>query len=57
MLLPFNHPRQRLAASLLAVFWALGSLSCVGGNSPPLNVLVLTWDTTRADRLGPYGYP
>ncbi len=21
------------------------------------NVLIVTWDTTRADRLGPYGYP
>ncbi|MFT7677768.1 MAG: arylsulfatase A-like enzyme [Planctomycetota bacterium] len=51
-----HHPRN---AALLAL--ALGAAASCGNSEPagdpkPLNVLLITLDTTRADRLGCYGY-
>ena len=46
-------PRAALAAAGLAV---LGLAGCTGGTSPPQRIFLITWDTTRADRLGCYGY-
>ena len=46
-----------LAGFLLAL--GIADTSCRAGSPPrlPLNLVVITLDTTRADRLGPYGYP
>jgi choline-sulfatase len=50
-----------LAVAAVAVFWVLGGPfrhRSAGGTpaAPPLNLLLITLDTTRADRLGVYGY-
>ena len=46
-----------LAGFLLAL--GIADTSCRAGSPTrlPLNLVVITLDTTRADRLGPYGYP
>ncbi len=46
--------RVSLPAVLVAV--ALGASGVRTGAPPPLHVLVITLDTTRADRLSPYGF-
>jgi arylsulfatase A-like enzyme len=46
--------RRTTTAALLAALAALGS-GC--GPAAPPNLVLITLDTTRADRLGPYGFP
>jgi arylsulfatase A-like enzyme len=46
-----------LAAAVVAGFlWRQALTGERGGGRPAWNVLILTLDTTRADRLGPYGF-
>ena len=45
---------RRAGLILAAVAVAVATISC--GRQPPLNVLLITLDTTRADHLGCYGY-
>ena len=40
-----------LAAMTVAAWWGAAHL-----RTPPIGVVVITLDTTRADRLSPYGY-
>lgn len=47
----FNRP----VLFLLVVFFLLCLSAC--DNKPPLNVVIVTFDTTRADHLAPYGHP
>ena len=47
-----NHRKRILA--IVASFGAMASISCQRPSSP--NVLIVTLDTTRADRIGAYGY-
>ena len=44
-----------IGSTLLAAAGALAATGC-GPSEPPLNVLLITLDTTRADRLSCYGY-
>jgi arylsulfatase A-like enzyme/Flp pilus assembly protein TadD len=44
-----------LRAIGLTTACALGVFGCA--SDPPWNVLLVTFDTTRADHLGPYGHP
>ncbi|MEO8430640.1 MAG: sulfatase-like hydrolase/transferase [Acidobacteriota bacterium] len=59
---PTAHPRRRFraaAAVLVLVAAAAVAYLAIGGRSfsaRPKNVLVITLDTIRADRLGAYGY-
>ncbi len=48
--------RERALVLLVAAIAALGSGGCAAPSRPRSNVLILTLDTTRADRLGCYGY-
>jgi arylsulfatase A-like enzyme/Tfp pilus assembly protein PilF len=50
--------RNTLASALLLAIGIVGASCRTGSPSrPPLNLVVITLDTTRADRLGSYGYP
>lgn len=51
--------KKKIGLALLALLLCGGGLLLLlrrGGGSQPWNVLVITLDTTRADRLGAYGY-
>ncbi len=50
-----RRPRAGLRLALLAVLGALSLAGC-GRRAPRPNLLLVTLDTTRADRLGCYGY-
>ncbi len=58
-----SPPRRRIAlVSVVAAAFILGALAwmvfCVfAPGRPPWDVVLITLDTTRADRLGCYGYP
>ena len=41
---------------LLGIVAALLLTGCGGSGEPPQRVLLVTFDTTRADRIGAYGY-
>jgi choline-sulfatase len=49
--------RLLMLGSLTLVFTSVAGAgpNCVGRVRPPLNLVVITLDTTRADRLSPYG--
>ena len=48
--------RRRIFAPLLLVIVALGAPGCSGDPEARPNVLLITVDTLRSDRLGAYGY-
>lgn len=49
-------PRVRRRTAVLLTLIAALTTSCSEGRPRPLNVLLITLDTLRADRLTPYGY-
>ncbi len=46
---------MRLSLKCVLPWVVLGAVACSSG-SDVTRVVIVTWDTTRADRLGPYGY-
>ncbi len=61
--MPLSRPRAALfAAAVVAVVlaaayaWRSGALARLGSGGRPRNLLLVTIDTLRADRLGSYGY-
>src|SRR5262245_62383584 len=53
----FMAPRTRSGVCLLALLGLIvGGVVWYARSPRPLNVLLITLDTTRADRLGCYGY-
>ncbi len=53
-----RSPRRRLRTATVAVAaaWTLAVACAPGPVEPELSVLLVSLDTTRADRLGPYGF-
>ena len=60
--MPVRFPARSMVLAIAITALAMGGLmilSCSGGtkaNNAPRNLLLVTFDTTRADHLGCYGY-
>ncbi len=52
----FLAPLRCRTLAIVGILGTLGLAGC-GRSSSPQNVLLVTWDTTRVDRLGCYGGP
>jgi arylsulfatase A-like enzyme len=52
----FERPKIRLIVAALLVLTTVLLAACSGSSDAPPNVLLITVDTLRADRLGCYGY-
>ena len=51
-----NQRRRRILFVSTLILAAIAGVTYRFRSPPPMNVLLITLDTTRADRLGCYGY-